>query len=280
VKEYATGVTTGLNLDMTGEFEGQSVALSYTVLGTQHQQPLGALRPDAPLPHEPASGILGSVHVGYSFSNATSTGYAISLEQGLRLVVGADLAQPAWGSEFTLTAFSGQLSAYFLMPWLRHHVFAVGLSGGTSAGSYAPYDYYYTGGFVDAPVVDAYTSGVLQSGFVLRGYEPSQFYGPNYNLLNLEYRFPLWYIDRGLSTLPGFLRTLSGTAFLDWGGAYDTLDLRAPLQAYHVGVGGELWVHFSIIYVDDSMVRIGVAKGLDSEAPPGLQTYFVAASTF
>jgi len=98
--------------------------------------------------------------------------------------------------------------------------------------------------------------------------------------LNLEYRFPIWYVDRGLSTLPGFLRTLSGTAFLDWGGAYDTLDLRKPLDAYHVGVGGELWVHFSIIYADDSMVRIGVAKGLDSEAPQGLHTYFVVASTF
>lgn len=284
VKEFRTGVTTGLSLEIPGEFEAQSLALSYTVLGTQHEQPLQALRPDAPLPVEPRSGLLGSVHVGYAFSNATATGYAISLERGLRLVLGADLADPAWGSEFTLAAFSAQLSAYVTMPWLRHHVLALGLSGGTSAGTYAHYDYYYTGGFVDAPVVDAYTTGVLQSAFVLRGYEPNQFWGPNYNLLNLEYRFPIWYVDRGLSTLPGFLRTLSGTAFLDWGGAYDTLDLRKPLDAYHVGVGAELWVHFSIIYVDDSMVRIGVAKGLDqshdAKTPYGVQTYFVAASTF
>ena len=219
VKEYRTGVTTGLSLDIPGEFEGQSVALSYTVLGTQHQQPLLALRPDAPLPNEPPSGMLGNVHVGYSFSNATATGNAISLERGLRLVVGADVADPAWGSDFTLQAFSAQLSAYLTLPWLRHHVLALGFAGGASAGSYAHYDYYYTGGFVDAPIVDAYTTGVLQSGFVLRGYEPNQFWGPNYNLLNLEYRFPIWYVDRGLSTLPGFLRTLSGTAFLDWGGA-------------------------------------------------------------
>ena len=73
-----------------------------------------------------------------------------------------------------------------------------------------------TGGFVDASAFDAYTTGVQQSGFVLRGYEPSQFKGTNYNLLNLEYRFPLLYVDRGISTLPGFLRTLSGVAFLDY----------------------------------------------------------------
>ncbi|HWP06456.1 MAG TPA: hypothetical protein VNN72_11965, partial [Polyangiaceae bacterium] len=68
--------------------------------------------------------------------------------------------------------------------------------------------------------------------------------------------------------------------FLDWGGAYNQLDLRKPLDAYHVGVGGELWVHFSFVYVDDSILRIGFARGLDSEAPHGLQTYFVAAAVF
>ncbi|HWP09079.1 MAG TPA: BamA/TamA family outer membrane protein, partial [Polyangiaceae bacterium] len=259
VKEYRTGVSTGVALDMPGTFEGQSVALSYTVLDWDHQQPIPHLDPEALLPTEPDSGILAAVHLGYSFSNATATPYAISLESGLRLVVGGDFAQPAWGSESTLTAFAGQVSTYFTLPWLRHHVLALGLSGGAASGDYARLDYYYTGGFVDASVVDAYTTGVQQSGFVLRGYTPSQFSGTNYNLLNVEYRFPMLYIDRGLSTLPGFLRTLSGVAFLDWGGAYNQLDLRKPLDAYHVGVGGELWVHFSFVYVDDSILRIGFA---------------------
>jgi hypothetical protein len=280
VKEYRTGVSTGLALDLPGDFEAQSAALSYTVLDWDHQQPIPHLDPEAILPTEPDSGILAAVHLGYQVSNASSTSYAISLERGLRLAVGADFAQPAWGSESTLTAFAGELAAYVTMPWLRHHVLALGLSGGAAAGDYARLDYYYTGGFVDASVLDAYTSGVQQSGFVLRGYEPSQFKGTNYNLLNLEYRFPLVYVDRGFSTNPGFLRTLSGVAFLDWGGAYNQLDLRKPLDAYHVGVGGELWVHFSFVYSDDSVLRVGVARGLDSEAPDGLQTYFVVASIF
>ena len=95
-----------------------------------------------------------------------------------------------------------------------------------------------------------------------------------------DYRFPIAYIDRGLSTLPGFLRTLSGAAFLDWGGAYNELDLRDPWQSYHVGVGGELRVDFSLVYNDDTELRIGLARGLDSKAPPGVQSYFVFAAGF
>jgi hypothetical protein len=280
VKEYRTGISTGVSLDLPGEFEGQRLGLSYTLLDWDHQQPLANLDPESLLPVEPDSGFLATVHLGYEFSNASSTGYAISLEHGIRLALGADFAQPAWGSESTLTAYVGQFSAYLSMPWLRHHVLALGLSGGTAAGTYARLDYFYTGGFVDTSPIEAYRTGVLQSGFVLRGYQPNQFAGTNYNLLNLEYRFPIWYVDRGLSTLPGFLRTLSGVAFLDWGGAYNKLDLRDPLESYHVGVGGELWVNFSLLYTDDSTLRIGAARGLDSAAPPGLQTYFVAASTF
>ncbi len=281
VKEYRTGVSTGLSLDLPDAFEGQSIGLSYTLLDWQHQQPLDSgLHPEAPLPSEPDTGILASVHLGYQFSNTSSTAYAISSENGVRLAIGADFAEPAWGSESTLTVFTGQLGAYLTMPWLRHHVAALGLSGGSAAGSYARLDYFYTGGFIDTSPIDTYTTGVQQSAFVLRGYEPNQFAGSNYNLLNLEYRFPIAYIDRGLSTLPGFLRTLSGVAFFDWGGAYETLDLRDPLEAFHVGIGAELWVQFSLVYSDDSMLRLGFARGLDSAAPDGIQTYFVAASAF
>ena len=132
----------------------------------------------------------------------------------------------------------------------------------------------------DTPPFDSLVTSFPQSSFVLRGYLPGQFIGSNYNLLNLEYRLPIWYIDRGISALPGFLRTLSGTLFLDWGGTYDRLDEDRPLDAFHVGVGAELWLNFVLEYQNTGNVRFGVARGLDSEAPPGLQTYFVAAATF
>ncbi|HEY3498493.1 MAG TPA: hypothetical protein VGK73_27570 [Polyangiaceae bacterium] len=279
--EYQLGASSQLYYNIPSAFDAQSVDLSYTLAHWRHDLPSpGPLDPFAPLSSEPQSGLIGIIHLGYSFSNARATPLAVSNEAGFAASVAADFADPAWGSESTLTAFSARAVGYLPMPWLRHHVLALGLSGGTSTGSYARYGLYSTGGFADTPPFDAITTSYPQSSFVLRGYLPGQFVGSNYNLLNLEYRFPIWYIDRGISTLPGFLRTLSGTLFLDWGGTYERLDEKHPLDAFHVGVGAELWLNFVLEYAVTGNVRFGVARGLDSEAPEGIQTYFVAAAGF
>lgn len=281
VIEHQTGVTTGVNLYVPGDFEQQDVALSYSIALWDHDRPLGdELDPFSPLPYEPHRGYLGVVHLGYEFSNLSRSANAISAEHGLSLSLGADIADPAFGSEDTLTAFYGSVRTYLALPWPAHHVLALGLSGGTSAGSYPRYGLFSTGGFADTPALDVYTTGLLQSGFVLRGYDPAQFVGSQYNLLNLEYRFPIAYVDRGVSTLPAFLQTLSGTLFLDWGGAYDVMDLERPLDVYQVGVGAEILVDLLLGYYDAGTLRLGFAKGLASEAPASLQTYFVAAAGF
>src|SRR5262249_12350532 len=158
-------------------------------------------------------------------------------------------------------------------------VAALALSGAAAIGTYSRYGLYSTGGFADTPAFDAFTTGIRQSSFVLRGYEPGQFVGRQFNLLNVEYRFPLVYADRGLTTLPIFLRTISGTLFMDWGGAFDQMDLKDPLASYHVGVGGELWFELIAGYTAGATLRLGVAQGLDDEAP-GRQFYFVASSGF
>jgi hypothetical protein len=282
VVEHQTGVTTGVGFSVAGDGEGQNLNLSYTLADIDHDQPLGDdLDPYAPLPEEPDSGLIGAIRLGYDFSNATGTPDAISLERGFRLVVVSDFADPAWGSEYTLTAFAGEFAAYVPMPWLRHHVLALGLSGGIAMGTYvARSGFYYTGGFVDTAPIDSFTTGIRQGGFVLRGYDPGQFSGTTFNLANLEYRFPISYVDRGLSTLPIYMRSLAGVFFVDYGGAYNEMNLRKPLDVYHLGLGAELWMNLVIGYGGFVDLRFGVAKGMDDEAPDGLQTYFVLASGF
>jgi outer membrane protein assembly factor BamA len=136
------------------------------------------------------------------------------------------------------------------------------------------------GGFADLPLLDSFRSNLRQSGFRLRGYKPGQFAGNDFNLLNVEYRTPLWYADRGVSTLPFFMRTLSGAVFFDYGAAYDRLDLRDPLELFHAGVGAELWLDLVVGYYISGNLRFGVAKGLDATAPSGLQSYMVLSSAF
>ncbi len=278
--EHQTGATTGIAYDVPGDYDYQSVALSYTVLHYDANLPIGT-RPDpwAPVPIEPHRGYLGLIRLGYGYSNVSATSNAISAERGFAASASGDFADPTWGSETTLTAFTAAVSAYAPLPWGHHHVLALALSGGAAVGTYPRYGLYSTGGFADHPPFDVFTSGLRQSSFVLRGYEPGQFVGGQYNLLNAEYRFPLLYADRGLSTLPLFLRTISGALFADYGGAFNQLDLEDPLASYHLGVGGELWFDLVLGYYAATNLRLGVARGLDDVAP-GLMTYFVASSAF
>lgn len=280
VTEHQLGVTTGVTYGMPGTFDGQAVGLSYTLANWAHDRPIDAnVSPESPLPVEPPSGTIGVVRLGYEFSNASATSMAVSLERGLRVTVTADFADPAWGSEDTLTAFSGVVRGYVPMPWLDHHVLALALSGGASVGSYAREGLYSTGGFADTSPLSLDSSAVRQSGFVIRGYEPGVFRGSSYNLANAEYRFPIVYVDRGVSTLPAFLNTVSGAVFFDAGGAYDRMNLRRPFDVFHAGVGAELWVSFTLAYFSSAEVRLGIARGLDKNID-ATQKYFVAASQF
>jgi len=279
--EQVTGVSTGLSFSVPGEFDGQSVSLSYTIASFSRALPVGTRAdPYSLVTVTPDRGYLGLLHLGYFYSNAQSTAYSISAEKGFSLGLGLDEAAHAIGSESTLTAIGGRVTAYQRLPWAAHHVLALGLSGGTSLGSYSRRGLYSTGGFADVSLYDQYNSVIRQSAFVLRGYAPGQFIGTAYHLLNAEYRLPLLYADRGLSTLPVFLRTASGVVFFDYGGAYNTLDPKKPFDQLHGSIGAELWLDGVTDYFLQTNLRLGVAHGLDSKRPGPLQSYAVLVSGF
>jgi hypothetical protein len=280
IVEHLSGVTTGVSLYAPGDNEPQSLSLSYTVAEFSQKLPLVSPDPYAPRPSEPHHGLLGLLHLGYGYSNAESTTYSISAERGFSLSVGTDYADRVLGSETSVASFSATLTGYLPMPWGHHQVLALALSGGTGDGTYPRRGLFALGGYADAPLLEAFRSNLRQGSLRLRGYAPAQFTGNDFNLLNVEYRAPLWYADHGISTLPVFLRTLSGAAFLDYGAAYNRLDLQDPLSVFHAGVGAELWLDLFIEYYISVNLRLGVAKGLDSTAPGGLQTYTVLSSAF
>ncbi len=282
ITEHLTGATTGLSYPLLGEFDSASIGLNYTIAKFDSVLPVGPVAdPYSRVTRLPDRGYLGLLHLGFSYSNAESTADAISAEKGFSFSAGGDFAARALGSDSTLTAFSARATGYIPMPWARHHVLAVALAGAAAVGTYPRRGLYYTGGFGDTPVLDAYTNGVDQGPFVLRGYAPVKFIGSQYNLLNTEYRFPILYADRGISTLPVFLRTLSGSVFADYGGAFNQMDLAHPLENYHLGVGAELWIDLVLGYFAEATLRVGYAHGVDDPAAiPGGQLYFVAASPF
>ena len=78
--------------------------------------------------------------------------------------------------------------------------------------------------------------------------------------------------------------------FLDWGGAWNRLDMDAfsffdegaiiNHPSLHTGVGAEIWLGLTLGYVLPLQLRFGHAVGMSSAAIPGGQTYFIASSPF
>ena len=116
---------------------------------------------------------------------------------------------------------------------------------------------------------------------MLRGYPALSFSGSQYHLFNAEYRFPILNLDRGLSTMPFFVHRVSGNVFADYGAAFNELDLNRWWTQFHLGVGAELWLDFTLGYVIGANLRLGHARGVaDPAAALGGQTYAVLAVPF
>lgn len=280
VVERRFGFSTGVTFWFPGAYDSQFLGMSYSLIDFSHETPLGTRGdPWAPIPVEPHSGLLATLRFGYSYSNLEGSLYSTGAERGFSVSLGVDVADPTFGSEATLAAFSSTIRAYFRMPWFENHVLALGLSGGASGGSYPRRGLFATGGFVDQPAFDVYRTGVEQSAFVLRGYEPGAFVGSEYSLLNAEYRYPIVHADRGISSLPAFLKSVSATLFLDWGGAFFEIDPDNPLADMHPGAGAELWIQAVLGYRLEGTLRLGIARGFDN-TKDYFQSYFVAASAF
>jgi hypothetical protein len=279
--ERTSGATSAISMDFPGVFEGQTLSLSYTASIIDGEVPIDPnVDPYALIPSIPNHGLAGIVRLGYSFSNTIRPSLAISDEHGIKLKIATDLASEETGSDWTLTAFFARLRGYILAPWGDHQVLALALSGATATGNYAREGFYRVGGFQDDRLQDDIMGGTPQGAFVLRGYAPREFFGRKYVLLNSEYRFPLWYAEQGISTLPAFLRTVAGAAFADYGGAFDELNLDDPTDRLHLGLGGEIRLHFIFGYFMNLNLRVGYAHGFGDRAIPEGQFYTVMAGDF
>jgi hypothetical protein len=291
--EYQNGLTTGVSYTKNGAFSQHAFGLSYTASSFQTDLPSpGRLDPYANVYGKPPSGMMGIVHVGYSFSNVEGGFEASGAPRGVSLAVGADFADIATGSTHTLRSFYGSATGYLEMPWPGHHTIAARTSGAIAAGSYPERSPYYVGGYdlERNSLVDTVTSGIFSGAFVLRGYPASAYAGSEYFLQTFEYRAPILRPDHGLSTLPIFLRRLDANVFLDWGGAFSKLDTSQfalfsggallDSRQFHTAVGGELWIGTTLAYALSTQFRLGYARGFSVEAVPGGQAYFIAAGAF
>ena len=272
VVQETAGFASSVSFVQPGAYDTRSYVLTHSVarVGADLPMPIDRLDPYE-TPAAPPRGLTSTLRLGYAYSNAERYLWSVGPERGYSFSAAFDLTDPALGSQFAGFAANGDLTAYYLMPWLRHHSLALHLGSGTSGGSFPGRGAFFVGGFVDLPLVDTIRNFLIQGGITLRGYEPVTLSGRSYLLTNAEYRFPILNVDHGSSTLPIFFNRLNGAVFVDYGSAFDVIS-AAPFKT---GVGGELWTDWTLGYLASFTFRAGYARGLASGGIDKL--YFVAA---
>jgi outer membrane protein assembly factor BamA len=114
----------------------------------------------------------------------------------------------------------------------RHGVIAARVAGASAWGDERLRRVFSAGGAGPQPGGFDFDTGAIG---LLRGFDESDVFGDHAAVLNVDYRVPLAWVQRGVGTLPFFLRSIHGAIFADVGHAWDdtfrAADLRRSLGA-------------------------------------------------
>ncbi len=219
--------------------------------------------PAQPLPAAPVFGKLGGITLGLSYSKTRAWTYSVSPEQGRSMGLSVTMYSPQLGSDYEAASFTWRWTEYFSMPWLNHHAVALRYAGGIGWGHPRYRSLFGLGGFGQQDLISALIDQTRVVGASLRGYAPSAVVGDHYYLVNMEYRFPICWLNWAPWTFPLFFRRMWGTVFVDGGHAFYGGLRTNTLKNTRWGVGGELLMDLYLGYYEGLTMRLGYAYGLN-----------------
>jgi len=233
------------------------VQYTYTQFTNLDSDPID---PNAPATLVPAVGGLGQVDFALSYSNIRGVKFGYAGETGRSAGARVSVIDRHLGGRFSDIHVSANYTELLRMPWRGHQVLALRIAGGASAGGLRGRGAYFIGGYSQQEDVIRtllQRSAIGEAG-VLRGYQPFAFSGRYYTVLNTEYRIPIADVERGLGSLPLFMRRVTMIPFTDLGGAWTGGFTR---QALHWGVGAALVLSFKLGYLDAIDLFVQYAHG-------------------
>jgi hypothetical protein len=158
-----------------------------------------------------------AVRLGWTLSNARAFGYSISPEEGGAVAVTSEHVLPGLGADGRTDAVAGQ-ARYYHRLGPPHAVVAMRLAAALSGGDRFLRRRFAIGG--SGPAEGMFDIG-RDAIALLRGVPATDVVGTRGVIANVEYRVPVWRIERGVAAYPGFLRWAHATAFVDAGDAWD-----------------------------------------------------------
>jgi hypothetical protein len=195
----------------------------------------------------------GGLEAAYTFTNARRYAYSISPVDGWRVRLALLREARALGSDVSLAKWSADARGYVGVG--GGTTLALRTGGGGTLGQRGFRRSFSVGGFADDTLRDVVATNLS----LLRGYPDEAFAGRNYFAANLELRVPLAHPQRGLRTLPVFLRHMHAAAFVDAGDAWSG-GLRAA--SLKTGFGAALGADLNLSHAVPFTFTAGVARGL------------------
>jgi len=185
-----------------------------------------------------------------------SYGYSISDEGGIAASATAEAVRRALWSDADATTYTADLRAY--LPGVRpHQVVALRVSGGASNGDPTVGRTFLLGGAASAERLGDFSS---RSSSLLRGFPDATFAGSRVALVNAEYRFPVYRLQRGIGTWPIFFHTIHGAVFADAGETWTT---AFRTDAVKTSAGIEASCDVVAAYLVRLTIALGAAIGHD-----------------
>jgi Tol biopolymer transport system component len=206
---------------------------------------------------EPASRQrLSGLDLSWAFGSARQYPFNISPVDGSSLRLGLE-REAAWlGSDAHVLKPSLDARAYLRLS--ETQALAMRVSGATTIGDNGLRQVYWLGGFPSGSDWDL--TGARPG--LLRGYPDDAFAGRHVVSGNVEYRFPLLHPQRGLWSVPAFVRHVHGAVFVDAGTAWaGHFSLRQVKTAAGVALGTDTFVSHALPLT----AVLGVARGFSAK---------------
>ena len=258
---YSLTTTIGLPVLRTARGSGR-LSVTYDIDWLHNTEDLvGEYDPNDIVPRYPEVDItVTTLGIGWSYGDTRGYTYTIGAQTGQNFNASLNLSHPELGSEFRSLELRYGWEGYLSLPWGKTPSLALRLTGGVRTSDRARTSPYVLGGVPEQDIVNSVLNN-LRAGTTgyLRGYPLRSVVGQKFQLANIEYRQLLWDLERGISTLPFYIRRLHLAALLDAGNAWND---GYDLSEFKVGLGGALRLDMVFGYFLPGSLEIGYARGL------------------
>jgi hypothetical protein len=240
---------------------GADLSFGYELDWFRNVDDLPVPSPDMASPRLPETGRFGGFTLRFSAADVRRALWAIGAVDGRAVTIGVRYDSPELGSETEAVEVTWRWQEFWQLPRFPRHTVSLRVAGGIEDSSRRRDGGYALGGLGTQNIAQSILDGTRGSSTALRGYAPGLIRGRQFHLVNLEYRFPLALIERGLVTLPVYVRRLHGALLADagWAGEAFTWGEVKP------SVGAVLRLDAVFGFYEGGTFELGLSRGLASQ---------------